>query len=307
MLVKQEIEKATADAKLETQGEWDIMKFIKGLAGIITATALLVNTTIVDAATWAYSNLNASETVVAYSADYPAQTAAAAAYWNSLAGTTVVAVTNNQADATVTIEKKDTPAGDADPNVALTYAPNGITDIYPSRIASQGVDLQTVITHELGHSLGLDHDAGSTLMAPAGGQLGGQAHDYQALKADLASHGRQLDNPAYESANSGASSQASSSSTTPASSQKATSTETAAVSEQKQPDTDTSTSADAGTSSQIAGSVTVTRDATSVKASPTTATVESLPEQTKTTGQSGRLQQEVKVVIHKVSDALATK
>ena len=193
MLVKQEIEKATADAKLETQGEWDIMKFIKGLAGIITATALLVNTTIVDAATWAYSNLNASETVVAYSADYPAQTAAAAAYWNSLAGTTVVAVTNNQADATVTIEKKDTPAGDADPNVALTYAPNGITDIYPSRIASQGVDLQTVITHELGHSLGLDHDAGSTLMAPAGGQLGGQAHDYQALKADLASHGRQLD------------------------------------------------------------------------------------------------------------------
>ena len=67
------------------------MKFIKGLAGIITATALLVNTTIVDAATWAYSNLNASETVVAYSADYPAQTAAAAAYWNSLAGTTVVA------------------------------------------------------------------------------------------------------------------------------------------------------------------------------------------------------------------------
>ena len=151
MLVKQEIEKATADAKLETQGEWDIMKFIKGLAGIITATALLVNTTIVDAATWAYSNLNASETVVAYSADYPAQTAAAAAYWNSLAGTTVVAVTNNQADATVTIEKKDTPAGDADPNVALTDAPNGITDIYPSRIASQGVDLQTVITHELGN------------------------------------------------------------------------------------------------------------------------------------------------------------
>nr|WP_242462419.1 matrixin family metalloprotease [Weissella confusa] len=204
-------------------------------------------------------------------------------------------------------KKKDTPAGDADPNVALTYAPNGITDIYPSRIASQGVDLQTVITHELGHSLGLDHDAGSTLMAPAGGQLGGQAHDYQALKADLASHGRQLDNPAYEATNSGASSQASSSVTTPASSQKATSTETAAVSEQKQPDTDTSTSADAGTSSQIAGSATVTRDATSVKASPTTATVESLPEQTKTTGQSGRLQQEVKVVIHKVSDALATK
>lgn len=30
MLVKQEIEKAIADAKLETQGEWDIMKFIKG-------------------------------------------------------------------------------------------------------------------------------------------------------------------------------------------------------------------------------------------------------------------------------------
>lgn len=51
MLIKQEIEKANADAKLETQGEWDMMKFIK-LAGIITATALLVNTTIADAATW---------------------------------------------------------------------------------------------------------------------------------------------------------------------------------------------------------------------------------------------------------------
>ena len=51
MLIKQEIEKANADAILETQGEWDIMKFIK-LAGIITATALLVNTTIADAATW---------------------------------------------------------------------------------------------------------------------------------------------------------------------------------------------------------------------------------------------------------------
>ncbi|WP_373892584.1 matrixin family metalloprotease [Weissella confusa] len=165
------------------------MKFIKGLASVVLATLVLANATIANAATWAYSNLNASDTVVAYSADYPAQTAAAA-YWNSLAGTTVVAVTNNQADATVTIEKKDTPAGDADPNVALTYAPNGITDIYPSRVATQGVDLQTVITHELGHSLGLDHDAGSTLMAPAGGQLGGQAHDYQALKADLASHGR---------------------------------------------------------------------------------------------------------------------
>ena len=49
MLIKQEIEKANADAKLETQGEWDMMKFIK-LAGIITATALLVNTTIADAA-----------------------------------------------------------------------------------------------------------------------------------------------------------------------------------------------------------------------------------------------------------------
>ena len=51
MLIKQEIEKANADAKLETQGEWDMMKFIK-LAGIITATALLVNTTIADAARW---------------------------------------------------------------------------------------------------------------------------------------------------------------------------------------------------------------------------------------------------------------
>lgn len=155
MLVKREVEKATADAKLEKQGEWKIMKFIKGLASVVLATLVLANETIANAATWTYSNLNASDTVVAYSADYPAQTAAA--YWNSLAGTTVVAVTNNQADATVTIEKKDTPAGDADPNVALTYAPNGITDIYPSRVATQGVDLQTVITHELGHSLGLDH------------------------------------------------------------------------------------------------------------------------------------------------------
>ena len=43
MLIKQEIEKANADAKLETQGEWDIMKFIK-LAGIITATACLLYT-----------------------------------------------------------------------------------------------------------------------------------------------------------------------------------------------------------------------------------------------------------------------
>lgn len=213
-------------------------------------------------------------------------------------------MTNNQADATVTIEKKDTPAGDADPNVALTYAPNGITDIYPSRIASQGVDLQTVITHELGHSLGLDHDAGSTLMAPAGGQLGGQAHDYQALKADLASHGRQLDNPAYEAST--ASSQTSAASSETSVSEKRISNETASAPEQEPSET-TSTEVTETTTSQIAGSATVTRDATSVKPSSATVSVESLPEPTKAGNQGGRLQQEVKVVIHKVSDALATK
>ncbi|WP_270321680.1 matrixin family metalloprotease [Weissella confusa] len=280
------------------------MKFIKGLASLALGTLVLANATIANAATWAYSNLNASDTVVAYSADYPTQTAAAGAYWNSIAGTTVVAVTNNQADATVTIEKKDTPAGDADPNVALTYAPNGITDIYPSRIASQGVDLQTVITHELGHSLGLDHDAGSTLMAPAGGQLGGQAHDYQALKADLASHGRQLDNPAYEAST--ASSQTSAASSEKSVSEKRTSNETASAPEQEPSET-TSTEVTETTTSQIAGSATVTRDATSVKPSSATVSVESLPEPTKAGNQGGRLQQEVKVVIHKVSDALATK
>ena len=280
------------------------MKFIKGLASLALGTLVLANATIANAATWAYSNLNASDTVVAYSADYPTQTAAAAAYWNSIAGTTVVAVTNNQADATVTIEKKDTPAGDADPNVALTYAPNGITDIYPSRIASQGVDLQTVITHELGHSLGLDHDAGSTLMAPAGGQLGGQAHDYQALKADLASHGRQLDNPAYEAST--ASSQTSAASSETSVSEKPTSNETASAPEQEPSET-TSTEVTETTTSQIAGSATVTRDATSVKPSSATVSVESLPEPTKAGNQGDRLQQEVKVVIHKVSDALATK
>lgn len=283
------------------------MKFIKGLASVVLATLVLANATIANAATWAYSNLNAPDTVVAYSADYPAQTAAAAAYWNSLAGTTVVAVTNNQADATVTIEKKDTPAGDADPNVALTYAPNGITDIYPSRVATQGVDLQTVITHELGHSLGLDHDAGSTLMAPAGGQLGGQAHDYQALKADLASHGRQLDNPAYEATKTASvsSSQTSPTSSETSVSEKSSSTETTSASEQKQPET-TATEVAETAASQIAGSATVTRDATSVKPSAATVSVESLPKPTKTSNQGGRLKQEVKVVLHKVSSALAT-
>ena len=282
------------------------MKFIKGLASVVLATLVLANATIANAATCAYSNLNASDTVVAYSADYPAQTAAAA-YWNSLAGTTVVAVTNNQADATVTIEKKDTPAGDADPNVALTYAPNGITDIYPSRVATQGVDLQTVITHELGHSLGLDHDAGSTLMAPAGGQLGGQAHDYQALKADLATHGRQLDNPAYEATKTASvsSSQTSTASSETSVSEKSSSTETTPASEQKQPETTTTEVAETA-ASQIAGSATVTRDATSVKPSAATVSVESLPEPTKTSNQGGRLKQEVKVVLHKVSSALAT-
>ncbi|TGE72815.1 matrixin family metalloprotease [Weissella confusa] len=283
------------------------MKFIKGLASVVLATLVLANATIANAATWAYSNLNASDTVVAYSADYPAQTAAAAAYWNSLAGTTVIAVTNNQADATVTIEKKDTPAGYADPNVALTYAPNGITDIYPSRVATQGVDLQTVITHELGHSLGLDHDAGSTLMAPAGGQLGGQAHDYQALKADLASHGRQLDNPAYEATKTASvsSSQTSPTSSETSVSEKSSSTETTSASEQKQPET-TATEVAETAASQIAGSATVTRDATFVKPSAATVSVESLPKPTKTSNQGGRLKQEVKVVLHKVSSALAT-
>ncbi|WP_167711165.1 hypothetical protein [Weissella cibaria] len=48
---------------------------------------------------------------MAYSADYPAQTAQAAAYWNSLAGTTVVQVTNDSAAATVKVEKQETTVG----------------------------------------------------------------------------------------------------------------------------------------------------------------------------------------------------
>lgn len=58
--------------------------------------------------------------------------------------------------------------------------------------------MQTVITHEMGHSLGLNHDPNSTLMAPTGGQLGGQAHDYEALKVDLTSHGREIDKAAFD-------------------------------------------------------------------------------------------------------------
>ena len=168
------------------------MKFLKGLASLALGTLVLANPTIATAATWAYSNLNASDTVVAYSADYPTQTSAAAAYWNSLAGTTVVAVTNNQADATVTIEKRRTSA------------------------------------------------------------------------------------------------------------------ETASAPEQEPSET-TSTEVTETTTSQIAGSATVSRDATSVKPTSATVSVESLPEPTKAGNQGGRLQQEVKVVIHKVSDALATK
>ena len=174
------------------------MRFIKVVLATSLTVASLPFGQSVHAVTWEYSNLDSQGEVVAYSADYPAQTAQAAAYWNSLAGTTVVQVTNNPAAATVKVEKQETATGDTDPNVALTYAPDGITDVYPARIATQGVDLQTVITHEMGHSLGLNHDPNSTLMAPAGGQLGGQAHDYEALKADLASHGREIDNAAFD-------------------------------------------------------------------------------------------------------------
>ena len=161
------------------------MRFIKVVLATSLTVASLPFGQSVHAVTWEYSNLDSQGEVVAYSADYPAQTAQAAAYWNSLAGATVVQVTNDPAAATVKVEKQETATGDSDPNVALTYAPDGITDVYPARIATQGVDLQTVITHEMGHSLGLNHDSNSTLMAPAGGQLGGQAHDYEALKADL--------------------------------------------------------------------------------------------------------------------------
>lgn len=145
------------------------------------------------------------------------------------------------------------------------------------------------------------------LLAPAGGQLGGQAHDYQALKADLATHGRQFDNPAYEATKTASvsSSQTSTASFETSVSEKSSSTETTPASEQKQPETTTTEIAETA-ANQIAGSAAVTRDATSVKPSAATVSVESLPEPTKTSNQGGRLKQEVKVVLHKVSSALAT-
>lgn len=174
------------------------MNFSKGLLGVAVAATLLADTPSAHAVTWATSNLTSSNTVVAYSPDYPRQVADAASYWNNLAGTTVVGVTNDPSAASVTIKDVPVPDGDNTPNLALTFAPTGETDIYQQRITEEGADLQTVITHELGHSLGLDHDPASPLMAPSNGRLGDQAHDYVALKADLASHGRQIDNPAFD-------------------------------------------------------------------------------------------------------------
>lgn len=138
-------------------GIW-IMNFSKGLLGVVVTAALLADTPSAHAVTWATSNLNSSNMVVAYSPDYPNQVANAAAYWNNLAGTTVVGVTTDPSAASVTIKDVPVPDGDNTPNLALTFAPTGETDIYQQRITEQGADLQTVITHELGHSLGLDHD-----------------------------------------------------------------------------------------------------------------------------------------------------
>ncbi|MGL4537233.1 MAG: hypothetical protein ACRCXR_00525 [Weissella cibaria] len=115
------------------------MRFIKVVLATSLTVASLPFGQSVHAVTWEYSNLDSQGEVVAYSADYPAQTAQAAAYWNSLAGTTVVQVTNNPAAATVKVEKQETATGDTDPNVALTYAPDGITDVCPARIATQGL------------------------------------------------------------------------------------------------------------------------------------------------------------------------
>ena len=243
------------------------MNFSKGLLGVAVTAALLADTPSAHAATWATSNLNSSNMVVAYSPDYPNQVANAAAYWNNLAGTTVVGVTTDPSAASVTIKDVPVPDGDNTPNLALTFAPTGETDIYQQRITEQGADLQTVITHELGHSLGLDHDPASTLMAPSNGHLGGQAHDYQALKADLASHGREIDNPAFD----GQQTSQAASSAAPASSAASASPEASTASSASETSSHTTTSQTAR----------ATRDEASTQAKQL-ATVETTPDQPKT-------------------------
>ncbi|MBJ7694372.1 hypothetical protein C6P08_06090 [Weissella confusa] len=126
--------------------------------------------------------------------------------------------------------------------------------------------MQTVITHELGHSLGLDHDLASTLMAPSNGRLGDQAHDYVALKADLASHGRQIDNPAFDDKQT---SQADSSSA-PASA--------AATSQAESNDASSATQASQTTTSRTARA---SRDDASTQSQQLT-TIETAPDQPKT-------------------------
>lgn len=242
------------------------MNFSKGLLGVAVAATLLADTPSAHAVTWATSNLNSSNTVVAYSPDYPSQVANAASYWNNLAGTTVVGVTNDPSAASVTIKDVPVPDGDNTPNLALTFAPTGETDIYQQRITEEGADLQTIITHELGHSLGLDHDPASTLMAPSNGRLGDQAHDYVALKADLASHGRQIDNPAFDDKQA---SQADSSSA-PASA--------AATSQAESNDASSATQASQTTTSRTARA---SRDDASTQSQQLT-TIETAPDQPKT-------------------------
>ena len=242
------------------------MNFSKGLLGVAVAAALLADTPSAHAVTWATSNQNSSNAVVAYSPDYPSQVANAASYWNNLAGTTVVGVTNDPSAASVTIKDVPVPDGDNTPNLALTFAPTGETDIYQQRITEEGADLQTVITHELGHSLGLDHDPAYTLMAPSNGRLGDQAHDYVALKADLASHGRQIDNPAFDDKQA---SQADSSSA-PASA--------AATSQAESNDASSATQASQTTTSRTARA---SRDDASTQSQQLT-TIETAPDQPKT-------------------------
>ena len=246
------------------------MNFSKGLLGVAVAATLLADTPSAHAVTWATSNLNSSNMVVAYSPDYPNQVANAAAYWNNLAGTTVVGVTSDPSAASFTIKDVPVPDGDNTPNLALTFAPTGETDIYQQRITEQGSDLQTVITHELGHSLGLDHDPASTLMAPSNGRLGGQAHDYEALKADLASHGREIDNPAFDAPQ-----------TSQVASSTAATSNAASASSVSQPESSVASSAAESLQTTTSRTARATRDDASTQ-SQQLATIETTPDQPKT-------------------------
>ena len=246
------------------------MNFSKGLLGVAVAATLLADTPPAHAVTWATSNLNSSNMVVAYSPDYPNQVANAAAYWNNLAGTTVVGVTSDPSAASVTIKDVPVPDGDNTPNLALNFAPTGETDIYQQRITEQGSDLQTVITHELGHSLGLDHDPASTLMAPSNGRLGGQAHDYEALKADLASHGREIDNPAFDAPQ-----------TSQAASSTAAASNAASASTVSQPESSVASSAAESSQTTTSRTARATRDDASTQSQQLTI-IETTPDQPKT-------------------------